>query len=77
MMSACGSNRLTSFSPAGTDLAIEDPSLALGDDALDQRQIVVDPGAPAYRRDPGEVGQPFDRVLQRHLVARVASIRSR
>jgi hypothetical protein len=28
---------------------------------------VVDPGAPADRRDPGEVGQPFDGFMQRRL----------
>ena len=39
--------------------AVKDAPLALGEDALDQRLIVVDPGAPAHRRDP-EVGQPFD-----------------
>jgi len=47
--------------------AIKNAPLALGEDALDQRLIVVDPGAPAHRRDPGEVGQPFDGVLQRRL----------
>src|SRR5438309_1329576 len=39
--------------------------LALGEDALDQRQIVAELGAPALGRDPGEVGQPFAGLLQR------------
>ena len=46
-------------------LTIKDAPLALGQDALDQRQIVAELGAPALDRDPGEVGQPFAGLLQR------------
>src|SRR6266481_3132515 len=69
MISACGSSKGSpkAFSPAGTARPIKDAPLALGEDALDQRLIVVDPGAPAHRRDPGKVGQPFDGFLQRRL----------
>ena len=48
-------------------LAVKDAPLALGEDALDQRQIVAELGAPALGRDPGEVGQPFAGLLQRRL----------
>ena len=48
-------------------LAIKDAPLALGKDALDQRQIVSELSAPALGRDPGEVGQPFDGLVQRRL----------
>ena len=63
MMSACGSNRLTSFSPAGTACR-PDPALALGDDALDQRQIVAGPGAPALDQPRRPLGQPRRGLLQ-------------
>src|SRR5205823_4005025 len=46
-------------------LAIEDATLALGEDALDQREIVAELGAPALGRDAGEVGQPLTGLLQR------------
>jgi hypothetical protein len=39
MMSACGSNRLNSFSPAGHRLAIKDAPLAPGEEAFNQRQL--------------------------------------
>src|SRR5713226_6869118 len=45
-------------------LAAEDPALALGDDARDQRQIMVDRGAPALGRCPGDRGQPWGSRLQ-------------
>jgi hypothetical protein len=48
-------------------LAIKDALLALGKDALDQRQIVSELSAPALGRDPGEVGQPFAGLLQCRL----------
>jgi hypothetical protein len=41
--------------------------MALGEDALDQRQIVAELGAPALGRGPGEVGQPFAGLLQCRL----------
>ena len=49
---------------AGWDrLALEDPALALGDDARDQRQVMIDLGAPPLGRCPGDLGQPFgDRL---------------
>src|SRR5205807_6821063 len=46
-------------------LAIEDATLALGEDALDQREIVAELGAPALGRDAGEVGQALTGLLQR------------
>src|SRR5947209_8284108 len=48
-------------------LAIKDASLALLDNALDQRQIVAELGAPALGCDPAEVDQPFAGLLQRCL----------
>ena len=45
-------------------LTVEDPNLALGEDALDQRQIVADLGAPSLGRDPGDFGQPFGGLSQ-------------
>src|SRR5438132_6216467 len=48
-------------------LAVKDAPLALGEDALDQRQIVAELSAPACSRAPGEVGQPVAGLLQRHL----------
>src|ERR1700738_1741853 len=64
MMSACGSNRLTRFSPPGPASppvsrgpALEHPALALGDDARDQRQIMIDRGAPPLGRHPDGLGQ--------------------
>src|SRR5947208_14209674 len=48
-------------------LAVKDPPLALGEDALDQRQVVAELSAPACSRAPGEVGQPVAGLLQRHL----------
>ncbi len=45
-------------------LVIKDAPLALGEDALDQWQIMAELGAPALGRDPGEVGQPFAGLLQ-------------
>ncbi len=49
---------------AGWDrLTLEDPALALGDDARDQRQVMIDLGAPPLGRCPGDLGQPFgDRL---------------
>src|ERR1700694_5887070 len=67
MMSACGSNRLTSFSPGRHGRPAQGPPLALDEDALDQRQIVAELGTPALDRDPGEVGQPFSGLLHRRL----------
>jgi hypothetical protein len=58
-------------------LAIKDAPLALGEDALDQRQIMAELGAPALGRDPGEVGQPFAGLCSAAWVARVAAISSR
>src|SRR6184192_1100610 len=48
-------------------LAIKDAPLALGEDALDQRPIMAELGAPALGRDPGEVGQPFAGLVQCRL----------
>jgi hypothetical protein len=48
-------------------LTVQDAPLALGEDALDQRQIVAEAGAPTLGRDPGEVGQLFAGLLQRRL----------
>src|SRR5438477_2404642 len=48
-------------------LAVKDAPLALGEDALDQRQIVAELSAPALSRDPSEVGQLFAGLLQRRL----------
>src|SRR5690348_2898227 len=48
-------------------LAIKDSPPALGEDALDQRQIVAELGAPALGHDPGEVGQPVAGRLQCRL----------
>ena len=48
-------------------LAVKDAPLALGEDALDQRQIVAELSAPALSRHPEEVGQPFAGLLQRRL----------
>src|SRR5947208_8616420 len=48
-------------------LAIKDAPLALGEDALDQRPIMAELGAPALGRDPGEVGQPFAGLGQCRL----------
>jgi hypothetical protein len=45
MMSACGSNRLNSFSPAGHRLAIKDAPLAPGEEAFNQAAA-----AELYRR---------------------------
>ena len=53
MMSACGSNRLTSFSPAGTAWPAQHPALALVEHARDQRQIMVDLAPPALDRAAG------------------------
>jgi hypothetical protein len=36
----------------------------LGEDALDQRQIMAELSAPALSRGPGEVGQPFAGRVQ-------------
>ena len=38
-------------------LAVEHSALALGDDARDQRQVVVDLSAPAFGGRPGNLGQ--------------------
>jgi hypothetical protein len=48
-------------------LTIKDAPMALGEDALDQRQIVAELGAPALGCGPGEVGQLFAGLLQCHL----------
>src|SRR6201987_1440349 len=48
-------------------LAIKNAPLALGEDALDQRPIVAELGAPALGRGPSEVGQPFAGLVQRCL----------
>ena len=45
-------------------LVAEDPALALGDDARDQRQIMVDRDAPALGRRPGDRGRPCGGRLQ-------------
>ena len=58
-------------------LAGQDPALALGDDALDQRQIMADLGMPALDGRVGRHGQPRRRLLQRATVARVVAISSR
>ena len=62
MMSACGSNKLTSFSPAGT--APEYPALALADDAGNQRQIMIDRGAPPLGHHSGDLGHTGSDRLQ-------------
>jgi hypothetical protein len=46
---------------------IKDVPIALGEDALDQRQIVAELGAPALGRRPGEVSQPFGDLLRCRL----------
>jgi len=46
-------------------LAVKDAPLALSEDALDQRQIMAELGAPALGRDPGAVGAPFAGLVQR------------
>jgi hypothetical protein len=48
-------------------LAIKDAPLALGEDALNQRQIMAELGAPALGRDAREIGQPFAGFLQCRL----------
>src|SRR5438034_11805332 len=48
-------------------LAVKDAPLALSEDALDQRQIMAELGAPALGRDPGEVGEPFAGLVPRRL----------
>ena len=48
-------------------LAVKDAPLALSEDALDQRQIMAELGAPALGRDPGAVGAPFAGLVQRRL----------
>src|SRR5690242_21597568 len=65
MMSACGSNKADQLLAGLHRLAIEDAALALGEDALDQWQIVAELGAPALGRDAGEVGHPLTGLLQR------------
>jgi len=45
-------------------LAVQHPALALVEDARDQRQIMVDLGAPARGRHAGHGGQPVDGSLQ-------------
>ena len=48
-------------------LAVKDAPPALGEDALDQRPIVAELGAPALSRGPGEIAQPFAGLVQRRL----------
>jgi hypothetical protein len=48
-------------------LAVKDAPLGLGEDALDQRPIVAELGAPALGRGPGEIAQPFAGLVQRRL----------
>ena len=57
MMSACGSNRLTSFSLAGTASPARTRRSALRDDPLDQRPIVADLGLPERGERVGRHGQ--------------------
>ena len=45
-------------------LAIKDAALGLGEDALDQRQIVAELGAPALGRNAGEIGHSLAALLQ-------------
>src|SRR5215469_7915918 len=58
MMSACGSNRLTSFSPA------KHATSGLDNNARDQRQVLRDLGTPALGCDLGCLGQPCGHRLQ-------------
>ena len=51
MMSACGSNRLTSLLVGGDRLAMKNATLGLGDDPLDQRTIVAELGLPQRDSD--------------------------
>src|SRR3954470_16264627 len=64
MMAACGSNRLTSFSPAGTWLASQDAPLALCDDPFDQRLIPANLGTPECNAGMGRHGELRRRPLQ-------------
>jgi hypothetical protein len=77
MMSACGSNKLTSFLAGRHRLALEYPALALVNDARDQRQIMIDTGAPPLGRHPDGLGQPFGDGLQLRPSGRTAAISSR
>src|SRR5208282_1341794 len=45
-------------------LTLEYPALALVNDTRDQRQIMIDPGAPPLGRHPDGLGQPFGDRLQ-------------
>ena len=44
--------------------AFQYPTLALGENGLDQRQIMAEPGAPPLGPRPGDVGQLFGGFLQ-------------
>ena len=46
-------------------LAVQHPAFALVEHARDQRQIMVDLGAPALGRDAGKLAQPLGGPLQR------------
>ena len=73
MMSACGSNSprtaalraFRGFVAGRHWLPVENPLLALAEDALDQRQIVGPLGTPPLGRKADEIDQPFGGLLQR------------
>src|SRR6201981_1250765 len=63
MMSACGSNRLTSFSLAGT-ISPSSNAASLDNNARDQWQVMRDLGTPALGSDLGHLGQPCGHRMQ-------------
>ena len=67
MMSLCGSNRLTSFSAAGTVSTLEDAPLGLLDNLLDQGEPRAHRGKPGLDLDAGTRGgrSPWPRRARR------------
>ena len=67
MMSACGSNRLTSFFAGRHRFAVEHPALGLRHDALDQGQVMADLAAPIRGGRFRACRQHHERSLQGQL----------